>query len=69
MQTLYEWDFSHPLALDQTSGNEEAVLTLAERNLKEFAPEFNDQGFMRSLLVGVLKHHLEITLPNSLVLL
>lgn len=56
MQTLYEWDFSHPLAVDPANSNESALLELSERNLKEFAPEFDDQGFTQSLIVGVLKH-------------
>ena len=60
MQTLYEWDFSHPLATDPTNCNEQALLALAERNLKEFAPEFDDQGFVQSLIVGVLTHLSEI---------
>ena len=54
MQTLYEWDFSQPLTA--TSQVEEARLfALADRNQKEFAPDFDDQGFARTLLVGILK--------------
>src|SRR3989338_8357210 len=55
MQTLYEWDFSHPLASHTENINETALLDLAERNLKDFAPDFDDQGFVRSLIDGVLK--------------
>ena len=59
MQTLYEWDFSQPLTA--TSQVEEARLfALADRNQKEFAPDFDDQGFARTLLVGILKQSLEI---------
>lgn len=60
MQTLYEWDFSHPLATDSINRDEQALLSLVERNLKEFAPEFDDQGFARSLIDGVLVHFSEI---------
>ncbi len=54
MQTLYEWDFSHPLSLSGSPTDLPALEVLAAGNLKEFAPDLDDQGFVTSLLVGVL---------------
>lgn len=47
LQTLYEWDFNH-LLLDETN------LTL-ERNMKEFAPDFDDNKFSENLVHGVIE--------------
>ena len=52
MQTLYEWDFN---AADEPG----AIGYLAD-NKKEFAPEFDDQGFMVGLVRRVLKHQKDI---------
>lgn len=60
MQTLYEWDFSHPLAADAVNNKKAELLALADRNLKEFAPEFDDQGFVHSLILGVLQNQAAI---------
>lgn len=60
MQTLYEWDFSHSLSEQQLIQNEVAILELASRNLKEFAPEFDDQGFTNFLIRGVLNNRAAI---------
>ncbi|KKU48078.1 transcription antitermination factor NusB [Candidatus Uhrbacteria bacterium RIFCSPLOWO2_12_FULL_46_10] len=60
MQTLYEWDFSHPLSAGAGNNNEAEILALADRNLKEFAPEFDDQGFVHSLILGVLQNQAAI---------
>jgi N utilization substance protein B len=60
MQTLYEWDFSHPLTADPTAADEPAILKLAARNFTEFAPDFDDQGFTAALLAGVLRHRTAI---------
>lgn len=52
MQTLYQWDFNAadgPKALDYLAGNK-----------REFAPEFDDQGFMVNLIHLVMKHQKEI---------
>lgn len=48
MQTLYEWDFN---------GKKNDIVPRAlEHNLKEFAPDFDDKGFVRELVEGVLAH-------------
>jgi len=52
MQTLYQWDFN---------GQKESNLdSLLEYNVKEFAPNFNDEGFARHLVEGVTKNIKEI---------
>ncbi len=52
MQTLYQWDFNN---------EEEADLDkLLEYNLQEFAPGFEDEGFSKHLIDGVLKNKKEI---------
>ncbi|TAL19217.1 transcription antitermination factor NusB [Patescibacteria group bacterium] len=53
MQTLYEWDF-----LGQPAGKLPAML---ERNAKAFAPDFDDEGFSKELVEGVLAHEKEIS--------
>jgi transcription antitermination protein NusB len=61
LQTLFEWDFASsqqgdrvmPVALAE---NDQIKETL-KRNLKEFAPGFEDDGFMFSLLEQILKKH------------
>lgn len=47
MQALYEWDF--------TSGKH-LVAKAAEHAFHEFAPTFDDQGFAKELVDGVLQH-------------
>lgn len=56
MQTLYEWDFNHhsPAEVDAM---------LAE-NVKQFAPDFEDFGFSRRVVKGVIRHLEEI---NTLI--
>lgn len=52
LQTLYEWDFNSKKKND-----------LAEDlgvNLRQFAPDFDDEGFSHSLVSGVIKHLSEI---------
>lgn len=52
MQTLYEWDFT---------GRSEAKLSdMIETNLKEFAPDFSDADFSRSIVHGIEKHQADI---------
>ncbi|MFH0956117.1 MAG: transcription antitermination factor NusB [Candidatus Falkowbacteria bacterium] len=52
MQTLFSWDFN---------GKQEKDLTdLIEQNFKQFAPKFNDHGFVKSIINGVIKHEAEI---------
>lgn len=45
MQTLYEWDFN--------GRDNSAVNSILEKNLQEFGPGLDDQGFPRSLVNGV----------------
>ncbi|MBI2628431.1 MAG: transcription antitermination factor NusB [Candidatus Niyogibacteria bacterium] len=47
LQTLFEWDFN-----DQDDKKIPAIL---ERNIKEFAPGFEDNGFTAALMEGILK--------------
>lgn len=48
LQSLYEWDFhSQP-----QQGIEEAL----ERNMQEFAPDFDDNNFSRNLVYGVMNN-------------
>jgi len=45
MQSLYEWDFNK---LDVNT-----VPDITEKNLKQFAPDFNDNGFVMHIVKGV----------------
>jgi len=52
MQTLYLWDFN---------GQEEKDLNkIIEKNLNEFASGFNDEGFTKETVAGVVKNLTEI---------
>lgn len=52
MQSLYEWDFN---------GRKEGKLQeILKHNLKEFAPDFDDKGFTKTITDGVQKHQAEI---------
>lgn len=52
MQSLYAWDFG---------GRKDAALAAsAKHNTAEFAPEFDDEGFVRELTEGVTRHREEI---------
>lgn len=51
MQSLYEWDFN---------GRQSTPLELLRQNLKEFAPDFEDEGFAESIIQGVMDHHSDI---------
>ncbi len=48
VQTLYEWDFR-----GKDSSNLQNVL---EYNLSEFAPDFDDEGFAKKLIQGIVDH-------------
>src|SRR3989344_2640821 len=48
LQSLFEWDFYH----GQNQGSQ-----ILEHVKKEFAPEFDDQGFSQELLNQVIEHH------------
>lgn len=52
MQSLYEWDFRRGEAVN--------LEQVAKNNLKEFAPSFDDHGFIVELVQGVLEHREEI---------
>lgn len=47
MQSLYEWDFS-----GQKKNLDQAI----EHNFRQFAPTFDDQGFVKELIDGVIAH-------------
>ena len=51
MQSLYEWDFND---------RHGSLLTVAERNVKQFAPGLEDPGFIYDLIKGVNKNLPEI---------
>ncbi|MBU1922401.1 transcription antitermination factor NusB [Patescibacteria group bacterium] len=53
MQSLYQWDFL------KTSGHEPGMEEILKRNKKEFAPEFDDKGFIKELTEGVIKNQKE----------
>ncbi|MFA6520584.1 MAG: transcription antitermination factor NusB [Candidatus Paceibacterota bacterium] len=54
LQTLFEWDFSSQDKKTKNLNSEEVQETL-KRNLKEFAPGFEDDVFVFSLIDKVLK--------------
>lgn len=47
MQALYEWDFS---------SGKHVVAAAMSHAFKEFAPTFDDQGFAKELVDGVVEH-------------
>lgn len=51
LQTLYEWDFTH---------GQRPVAEIVEQNKKEFAPDFDDQGFSLELVRSVIQHQKSI---------
>ncbi|MBU0531333.1 MAG: transcription antitermination factor NusB [Candidatus Uhrbacteria bacterium] len=52
LQSLYQWDF-----LEQPT---EKIDEIVGRNKDEFAPQFDDGGFIMELVKGVLDHQSEI---------
>lgn len=52
MQTLFAWDFNN-----QENNN---LKELVAQNFEQFAPSFDDQGFVENLVQGVLDHLEEI---------
>ncbi|MFH1255482.1 MAG: transcription antitermination factor NusB [bacterium] len=52
MQTLFSWDFNEKKDTDLNN--------LIERNFRQFAPKFNDHGFVKSIVNGVMKNQAEI---------
>ena len=52
LQTLYQWDFN---------GQEKSQLDQSvKRNLDNFAPQFDDKGFIEKLVKGVIKNQTKI---------
>jgi transcription antitermination protein NusB len=52
LQTLYQWDFHHQ--------NDKDLESVIRHNLTEFAPQFDDHGFIKNLVAGVLAKQQEI---------
>lgn len=52
MQSLYQWDF--------LGKPEDKTTEIIAFNRSEFAPNFHDEGFIKNLVEGVLKHHQSI---------
>jgi len=52
LQTLYQWDFNNK------AGQE--LPEIIKVNLAEFAPNFDDKGFIENLVKGVIKHQEDI---------
>lgn len=52
LQTLYQWDFNG----QEKSGIEQTVRT----NLDNFAPQFDDKGFIKNLVTGVIDNQKNI---------
>lgn len=52
LQTLYQWDFNG----QEKSGIEQTVRT----NLNNFAPQFDDKGFIKNLVTGVINNQKNI---------
>ena len=51
VQTLYQWDFN---------GAQDDIEAIIEQNKHMFAPDFDDGGFIRHLIEGVVKNQAEI---------
>ena len=52
LQTLYQWDFN--------GQQKDGLGNNIERNLKNFAPQFDDKGFIENLVKGVIKNQEKI---------
>lgn len=52
LQALYQWDFNNKDA--------NQVGQIIRNDLAEFAPQFDDKGFIENLVAGVLQHQKEI---------
>ncbi len=51
LQSLYEWDFYN---------RKEDITVIVERNMKEFAPGFDEPEFVWKIVKGVIEHMAEI---------
>ncbi|MBN1778660.1 MAG: transcription antitermination factor NusB [Candidatus Buchananbacteria bacterium] len=54
LQALYQWDFTGKEKVDVD------VDSIVKKDLSEFAPKFDDHGFIESLVKGVLDNQKEI---------
>jgi len=52
LQTLYQWDFN--------GRNQDNIEESIKRNLNNFAPQFDDKGFIENLVGGVVKNQEKI---------
>lgn len=52
MQTLFEWDFR--------GKQQEKISDILKHDKEEFAPDFDDHGFVDMIVQGVIKHQQEI---------
>lgn len=52
MQTLFSWDFN--------GKKEKNMDNLVEQNFRQFAPKFNDHGFVKAIIKGVVENEAEI---------
>lgn len=52
LQALYQWDFN--------GRSNKEILDIISNDLEQFAPQFDDQGFIKHLVEGVLNHQEEI---------
>ncbi len=52
MQTLFAWDFNERQNSD--------ISEIIQQNFEQFAPNFDDHGFVEGLVKGVIKHLEEI---------
>ena len=52
MQSLFEWDFY--------GGSKHDLIEIVNRNIAEFAPGMQDDGFTKKIVNGVLEHQKEI---------
>lgn len=48
LQTLYQWDFN--------GRDKKDIENSVSRNLNNFAPQFDDKGFIENLVTGVIKN-------------
>ena len=48
LQSLYQWDFN--------GKPQDQLLGIVKKNTSEFAPEFDDKGFIENLTSGLLKY-------------
>lgn len=52
LQSLFQWDFN--------GKKDHQLESIVKRNVSEFAPEFDDKGFINNLISGLSKYLLQI---------